>query len=85
MNDQSITPEIRETLIAAACAAQPSAYAPYSHFTVGAALLADLKLANPQRGQPDYQFYVTDVPLRFQTIGERFLGRTLSNVHVVKW
>jgi glutamate racemase len=25
------------------------------------------------------------VPLRFQTIGERFLGRTLNNVHVVKW
>jgi len=50
-----------------------------------AALLGDLKLANPQRGRPDYQFYVTDVPLRFQTIGERFLGRTLSNVHVVKW
>ena len=24
-------------------------------------------------------------PLRFQTIGERFLGRTLNNVHVVKW
>lgn len=50
-----------------------------------AALLAELQLANPQRSQPDYQFYVTDVPLRFQTIGERFLGRTLSNVHVVKW
>ncbi|MFA5241801.1 MAG: glutamate racemase [Sulfuricella sp.] len=50
-----------------------------------AALLAGLDLANPQRNQPDYQFYVTDVPLRFQTIGERFLGRTLSNVHVVKW
>ncbi len=50
-----------------------------------AALLSDLNLANPQRNQPDYQFYVTDVPLRFQTIGERFLGRTLSNVHVVKW
>lgn len=50
-----------------------------------AALLADLKIANQRRTAPDYHFYVTDVPLRFQTIGERFLGRTLSNVHVVKW
>ena len=38
-----------------------------------------------RRTPPRYEFYVTDVPLRFQTIGERFLGRTLSNVHVVKW
>ncbi len=42
-------------------------------------------LANPGPAQPRYDFYVTDVPLRFQTIGERFLGRTLNNVHVVKW
>jgi len=50
-----------------------------------AALLTEMSLANPQRTPPGYEFYVTDVPLRFQTIGERFLGRTLSNVHVVKW
>jgi glutamate racemase len=50
-----------------------------------AALLADMNLANPQRTPPRYDFHVTDVPLRFQTIGERFLGRTLTNVHVVKW
>jgi glutamate racemase len=48
-------------------------------------VLAEKKLANPGPAQPRYDFYVTDVPLRFQTIGERFLGRTLNNVHVVKW
>jgi glutamate racemase len=50
-----------------------------------AALLSDLDLHNPERTPPAYHFWVTDVPLRFQTIGERFLGRTLSNVHVVAW
>lgn len=50
-----------------------------------AALLTDNGLHNPARAAPDYHFYVTDVPLRFQTIGERFLGRSLNNVHVVKW
>ena len=50
-----------------------------------AALLEKMNLANPQRLAPEYHFYVTDVPLRFQTIGERFMGRTLPNVHVVKW
>jgi len=33
---------------------------------------------------PQYHFFVTDVPYRFQTIGERFLGRTLSHVDLVK-
>jgi len=50
-----------------------------------AALLTDMNLANPQRTRPEYHFHVTDVPLRFQTIGERFLGRTLLNVHIEKW
>jgi glutamate racemase len=50
-----------------------------------ATLLHDKRLANPGPSEPRYDFYVTDVPLRFQTIGERFLGRTLSHVHVVKW
>lgn len=50
-----------------------------------AALLAEMGLANPRRSPPAYHFHVTDVPLRFQTVGERFLGRTLSGVHVEKW
>jgi glutamate racemase len=50
-----------------------------------AAVLADKHLANPGPAQPRYDFYVTAVPLRFQPIGARFLGRTLNNVHVVKW
>ena len=50
-----------------------------------AAVLGEKGLANPGPVQPRYDFYVTDVPLRFQTMGERFLGRSLSHVHVVKW
>jgi len=50
-----------------------------------AALLKEQHLGNPDHAAPRYEFYVTDVPVRFQTIGERFLGRSLSNVHVVKW
>lgn len=31
----------------------------------------------------DYRFYVSDIPLRFQTIGERFLGRSLNQIEMV--
>ncbi|MGA2403346.1 MAG: glutamate racemase [Syntrophobacteraceae bacterium] len=47
--------------------------------------LAQMDLQNPRRTGPDYRFYVSDVPLRFQTIGERFLGRALPDVRVVRW
>ncbi|MBP8645255.1 MAG: glutamate racemase [Syntrophobacteraceae bacterium] len=50
-----------------------------------AAVLWERGIENRDRTAPDHRFYVTDVPLRFQSIGERFLGRTLSNVRVVKW
>ena len=50
-----------------------------------ARLLQQRGLENPGHASPRYEYYVTDVPLRFQTIGERFLGRTLHPVHVVKW
>ncbi len=51
---------------------------------ITASLLHEAGLANPVRLPPQYKFYVTDVPYRFQTIGERFLGRTLAEVELVK-
>lgn len=47
---------------------------------VTADLLNHQNLNNPNHQPPDYLFYVSDVPYRFQTIGERFLGRTLGHV-----
>ncbi len=42
-------------------------------------------LARSGGGVADYRFVVSDVPLRFQTIGERFLGRSLGAVEKVDW
>ncbi|MBT0959697.1 glutamate racemase [Denitromonas iodatirespirans] len=47
--------------------------------------LARLDLANPGAQHSATQFCVTDVPLRFQTIGERFLGRSLGQIERVDW
>jgi glutamate racemase len=47
--------------------------------------LARLGLLNPGAGPATHQFCVTDVPQRFQTVGERFLGHPLAGVEVVKW
>jgi glutamate racemase len=52
---------------------------------ITAHLLAEAGLENPRRTASQYRFFVTDVPYRFQTIGEHFLGRTLQNVETVKW
>lgn len=52
---------------------------------ITASLLQETNLNNPSGLPPSYRFYVTDVPLRFQTVGERFLGRSLPNVELVKW
>ncbi|MDI6776968.1 MAG: glutamate racemase [Syntrophales bacterium] len=52
---------------------------------MAANLLQKKNLSNPERMPPDYKFYVTDVPYRFQAIGERFLGRQLFPVQLIKW
>jgi len=50
-----------------------------------AELLRDSGMANPKQSAGEHQFFVTDVPQRFQAVGGRFLGRPLYNVHVVNW
>lgn len=50
-----------------------------------AGCLGECAALNHAGTPPRYDFFVTDVPLRFQTIGERFLGRSLGNVHVEQW
>jgi glutamate racemase len=50
-----------------------------------AAMLERKDLGNPQEDFPHYRFYVTDVPYRFQSIGQAFLGCELDDVQVVKW
>lgn len=47
--------------------------------------LAELDLARRGETPPDYRYLVTDIPLRFQTIGERFLGRSLGVVEKLEW
>ncbi|SMC15979.1 glutamate racemase [Andreprevotia lacus DSM 23236] len=49
-----------------------------------AELLQAQGLANTSRAMPDYRYVVTDVPVKFQTIGERFLGRSLNRIDRVE-
>lgn len=52
---------------------------------LAAASLQASGLAQTAGGPARYRYVVTDVPLRFQTIGERFLGRSLGEVERVDW
>lgn len=50
---------------------------------IAADLIHKQNILNKNESPPEYIFYVSDVPYRFQTIGERFLGRTLRRVELV--
>ena len=50
---------------------------------IAANLIDKQKIGNKNVAPPKYTFYVSDLPYRFQTIGERFLGRTLGRVELV--
>lgn len=50
---------------------------------IAADLINKQNMGNQTSSPPDYVFYVSDLPYRFQTIGERFLGRTLGRVELV--
>jgi glutamate racemase len=50
-----------------------------------AQVLKGANLAHTGHGAAHIHYCVTDVPLRFQTVGERFLGRTLGDVEKVEF
>jgi len=50
---------------------------------IAADLIDKQKMSNTNDSPPEYTFYVSDLPYRFQTIGERFLGRSLGRVELV--
>jgi glutamate racemase len=50
-----------------------------------AQVLQQRQLANDGQHLANYRYFVTDIPLRFQTIGERFLGRALGSIAKVDW
>jgi len=47
-------------------------------------LLAEAGMGNTSAVPPEHRFYITDLPDRFQTIGENFLGQPLQNLEVVR-
>ncbi|MCK5119489.1 MAG: glutamate racemase [Candidatus Latescibacteria bacterium] len=45
-----------------------------------ASVLKDRGLLNPSHAEPEHEFYVSDLPVQFRKMGERFLGRRLERV-----
>lgn len=45
--------------------------------------LGTLGLLNGPSPETHYRYFVTDIPLKFQTIGERFLGRSIQRLEMV--
>ncbi|MDR2924675.1 MAG: glutamate racemase [Azoarcus sp.] len=52
---------------------------------LAAAHLREMGQAAAGQAPAACRYFVTDVPLRFQTIGERFLGRSLGEIERVDW
>ncbi|HNQ65863.1 MAG TPA: glutamate racemase [Smithella sp.] len=52
---------------------------------IAADLIDQQAIGNQNHAVPEYTFYVSDLPYRFQTIGERFLGRTLGKIELVSF
>jgi glutamate racemase len=50
---------------------------------IAADLIDKQNIGNQNSLPPEYVFYVSDLPYRFQTIGERFLGRSLGRVELI--
>ncbi|HOF77307.1 MAG TPA: glutamate racemase [Smithellaceae bacterium] len=50
---------------------------------ITAELIEKQNIGNNNKREPNYLFYVSDVPYRFQSIGEKFLGRKFSQVKVI--
>jgi glutamate racemase len=50
---------------------------------IAADLIDKQNIGSPNNKPPEYTFYVSDLPYRFQTIGERFLGRSLGRVELI--
>jgi len=52
---------------------------------ITANLLYEQGMMNPRDGySPEYRYYVTDFPLRFHQLGERFLGRSIRDIQLVR-
>ncbi|MFH4354718.1 MAG: glutamate racemase [Neisseriaceae bacterium] len=43
--------------------------------------LKNSELLQKNSNSAAYRFYVSDIPIKFQTIGEQFLGRSLESIH----